>query len=113
MVAQMKTYGTSPRLMAWVRANPMPDLLALDVPWVAFYGEKDTQVPSAIHAIAIGETFAKEGHGKPTVVVVPDANHLFQHATTGQVPEYAEIEETMVPATLAQIVDWIRRVTLQ
>lgn len=110
MVAQMKNYAKSPRLMAWVRANPMPDLLALNVPFVAFYGDKDTQVPAAIHAAALGEAFAKEGHGKPTIVVVPDANHLFQHATTGQVPEYAEIEETMVPATLQQIVEWIRKV---
>jgi hypothetical protein len=111
MVEGMKAYAKSPRLMAWVRANPMPDLLALEVPWVAFYGEKDTQVPAAIHAAAIGTTFAQKGHGKPMVIEVPDANHLFQHATTGQVSEYAEIEETMMPATLARIVDWIRKMT--
>jgi hypothetical protein len=35
-------------------------------------------------------------------------NHLFQTAETGAPAEYGKIEETMAPAALAKITDWIR-----
>ena len=34
-------------------------------------------------------------------------NHLMQHAVTGEVAEYAEIEETMSPEVIADIIDFI------
>ena len=40
---------------------------------------------------------------------LPGLNHLFQTCTTGAPSEYAEIEETIAPEALAEIVDWITR----
>ncbi|MGE0449055.1 MAG: hypothetical protein AB7Q29_05660 [Vicinamibacterales bacterium] len=34
-------------------------------------------------------------------------NHLFQHADTGAVEEYATIEETIAPEVLSLITTWI------
>jgi len=38
---------------------------------------------------------------------MPGLNHLFQTARTGAPSEYAAIDETMSPAVLAIIGDWI------
>jgi hypothetical protein len=34
-------------------------------------------------------------------------NHLFQTCKTGELAEYAKIEETIAPAVLELITDWI------
>jgi hypothetical protein len=44
-----------------------------------------------------------------TVREMPGLNHLFQTAKTGAPSEYAEIEETMSPAVLTLVSDWIAR----
>jgi len=40
---------------------------------------------------------------------LPGLNHLFQHAKTGAVTEYAAIEETFSPEVLEKIAAWIVR----
>jgi hypothetical protein len=40
---------------------------------------------------------------------MPGLNHLFQTAQTGAVSEYAQIDETMSPAVLKLVSDWIAR----
>jgi hypothetical protein len=42
---------------------------------------------------------------------MPGLNHLFQHAQTGLVDEYARIEETMAPEVLERTAAWIRERT--
>lgn len=38
---------------------------------------------------------------------LPGLNHLFQRSETGAMSEYASIDETINPAALQQIGDWI------
>jgi uncharacterized protein len=38
---------------------------------------------------------------------LPGLNHLFQTAQTGSPDEYGRIEETIAPAALTRVVDWI------
>jgi hypothetical protein len=38
---------------------------------------------------------------------MPGLNHLFQNARTGSFSEYRTIEETMAPAAMQTISDWI------
>jgi hypothetical protein len=40
-------------------------------------------------------------------VELPGLNHLFQHAKTGAVSEYAQIEETFAPEAMDKIANWI------
>jgi len=44
-----------------------------------------------------------------TVREMPGLNHLFQTAKTGSSTEYGEIDETMAPAMLTLVSDWIAR----
>jgi hypothetical protein len=47
------------------------------------------------------------GNRDATTLVLPGLNHLFQTCKTGAVAEYGQIEETMSPAALEAISDWI------
>ena len=42
-----------------------------------------------------------------TIRKLEQLNHLFQQASTGQVSEYGEIEETFSPAVLEIITAWL------
>ncbi|MQA90814.1 MAG: hypothetical protein GEU90_11335 [Gemmatimonas sp.] len=42
-----------------------------------------------------------------TIRILPRLNHLFQHAETELVAEYAQIEETFAPEALDLVADWI------
>ncbi|HTX89387.1 MAG TPA: hypothetical protein VMC08_10385, partial [Bacteroidales bacterium] len=47
------------------------------------------------------------GNSHYETVLFPKLNHLFQTATTGSPDEYGKIEETIAPAVLEKISDWI------
>ena len=91
----------TPGLRSLLTYDPASDLAALAVPTLALYGGKDYQVPAELNAPAL------EGRDGVTVVVVEDANHLFQTADTGAGSEYGQIEETIAPETLQMLVAWI------
>ena len=48
-------------------------------------------------------------HPDATIQVFPGLNHLFQHAQSGLVAEYATLEETFAPEVLNRISEWIIR----
>ena len=56
---------------------------------------------------AIKAALAQGGNTRVTSKVYPDANHLFQPATTGGIDEYAKLK-TLVPGLLDDIVGWIK-----
>ena len=87
--------------------DPAPVLKKVRVPVLALFGAKDLQVPPAQNAPAV-EAALRAGKNKDfTVEVLPELNHLFQHAKTGLVDEYARIEETLSPEALDRIGKWI------
>lgn len=93
----------SPGLRSLLTYDPSADVAALDVPVLALYGGKDFQVPVELNAPVLQALDGRD----VTVVVVEDANHLFQTAETGALAEYGQIEETFAPETLALVVSWI------
>lgn len=91
----------------WFAAHdPAPALRSLEVPVLAIYGAKDLQVPADQNAEAL-----RRLDPEAEVVVLPGLNHLLQTATTGLPAEYGTITETVAPAALAAVGDWIVRVT--
>ena len=44
-----------------------------------------------------------------TTLKLEGLNHFFQHAKTGAPNEYAEIEETIAPAALETISNWLKQ----
>jgi pimeloyl-ACP methyl ester carboxylesterase len=85
--------------------DPIESLESLDIPVLALYGERDLQVPPA-QSVPLLEA-AWEDHPDATIRVFPELNHLFQHAETGQLSEYAVIEETFAPEALEAIGSWL------
>ncbi|MDE6383531.1 MAG: CocE/NonD family hydrolase [Paramuribaculum sp.] len=71
-------------------------------PVLAVNGGKDTQVSPAnldvVKALVPGAQTR----------LLPELNHLLQHATTGEPSEYAEIRETIAPEVLAAITAFIK-----
>ena len=84
--------------------SPASDMRATRVPALMLYGDKDTQVDATENSNA-----ATRNIPKADIKIMPGLNHLFQHATTGDVTEYQQIEETMSEEVLDDIVRFIRQ----
>lgn len=98
---------------AWYRYfltyDPRPALQKVKCPVLALNGEKDAQVPPQQNLPEIEKALKAGGNKKYTIKELPGLNHLFQTCKTGAVSEYAQIEETVSPTTLAFISDWLKQ----
>lgn len=97
-----------PWFRAFLTYDPRPTLRKVTCPVLALLAEKDLQVPARENAAGIEEALKAGGNKDFSVKVLPGLNHLFQTATTGLPMEYARIDETIAPAALQAITDWIR-----
>ena len=97
----------SPWYKFFITYDPAPALSKVKVPVLALFGGKDVQVAAAPNEQAIKAALAQGGNTRVTSKVYPDANHLFQPATTGGVDEYAKLK-TFVPGLLDDMVEWIK-----
>jgi len=95
----------------WIRFfltyDPAPTLARVRVPILAISGELDLQVPPRQNVPVMRQVLEESGNPDYTVEILPGLNHLFQTATTGLPAEYRTIEETIAPAALQLISDWI------
>lgn len=99
--------STTPWFRSLVRVDPAEHLREIDVPVLALFGERDVQVAAEENAAALRKALAAGGNPEVDVRILPGLNHLFQTAVTGGVEEYGAIEETIAPAALEAIGDWI------
>ena len=100
--------GSSGRWFRYFLAHdPRPVLQRVTVPVLALIGSNDRQVPAAENLAAIREALEAGGNRNAVVRELPGLNHLFQTSQTGAPDEYARIEETMAPAALTLIADWV------
>ncbi len=95
-----------PWMAEFIRFDPRPVLMRLDVPTLAMCGTKDVQVDAATNLGIIDEITAIT-HAPIVTRRYEGLNHLFQPATTGGVEEYAVIETTFDPTALAEMVAWV------
>jgi uncharacterized protein len=87
--------------------DPRPTLMQVQCPVLALIGEKDLQVPPKENIPAIEQALKAGGNRDYLVKELPSLNHLFQTCKTGAVSEYGEIEETIAPAALELMAEWI------
>jgi pimeloyl-ACP methyl ester carboxylesterase len=87
--------------------DPRQLLERIQVPVLAMGGELDLQVDPKQNLPAIREALRRGGNPDYTVLELPGLNHLFQEAETGSPTEYYSIEETVNPAALDAISNWI------
>jgi pimeloyl-ACP methyl ester carboxylesterase len=97
----------SPWVRFFLSFDPRPTLEKVRCPVLALNGEKDLQVPPKENLAEIAKALQKGGNTRVTTRELPGLNHLFQTCKTGAVSEYSEIEETIAPAALKVIADWI------
>ena len=86
----------------FIKYDPREDIAAVKVPLLALNGTKDIQVICDLNLNAIG---AANPNAK--IVKFDGLNHLFQHCTTGLPTEYGNIEETIAPEVIDEIVGFI------
>ncbi len=96
---------TSPWAREAFAYDPIPALRLLKLPVLALNGSLDLQVPADEDLGPIRA--ALQGNPLATIVELPNLNHLFQTAKLGTPAEYGEIEETVAPAALGMIADWV------
>jgi hypothetical protein len=96
---------TSARTRQLMRYNPAPALRMLKMPVLALTGSLDVQVPAGDNLGPMRA--ALQDNPRATVVELPGLNHLFQTAKRGAMEEYGAIEETIAPAALKLIGDWV------
>ena len=100
---------TSPWYLHFMRYDPGQDLKKLKCPVLALNGEKDIQVDAAMNLAAIQERITGNGNKNVTVKAYPNLNHLFQTCEKGTLAEYGQLEETINPEVLEDIIEWIRK----
>ena len=108
--AQLKQFQ-SPWFRYFLTYDPAVALRKVKCPVLAINGEKDMQVLPAQNLPAIRKALTEGGNTRFEVEQMPGLNHLFQTAKTGAPGEYAEIEETITPAALNRMSEWITKVT--
>lgn len=96
---------TTPWMRFFLRYDALATLRKVRSPILALNGSKDVQVDAQRNLAAMREATAE--NPDVTVREVPGVNHLFQTAPTGAMGEYADIEETIAPAVLEQIMQWV------
>jgi fermentation-respiration switch protein FrsA (DUF1100 family) len=75
---------------------------------LAINGEKDIQVSAAENLAGFSRLLKKAGNKDFKTLELPGLNHLFQTSVTGYPGEYATIDETISPAVLQVITNWIK-----
>lgn len=98
---------TSPWFRYFLTYDPATALRQVKCPVLVLNGSLDLQVPPAQSLPAIRKALTEAGNTNFTIDEVPGVNHLFQEAKTGAPSEYGQIEETMSPAVLAKIANWV------
>jgi len=103
--------ATSPWFRFFITHDPKTVLRRVRCPVLALNGELDKQVLSQDNLPAIEQALREGGNTRVTIRELPGLNHLFQTAKTGNVDEYARIEETMSPRALETVAQWIEAQT--
>ncbi len=107
--AQALVQTNNPWWKYFLATDPAQFWSNVGCPVLALNGEKDIQVNHEQNLPAIKAAVKKGGNRKVKAVSLPDLNHLFQHAATGAISEYATIEETFSPEVLDMMTVWIRK----
>lgn len=97
----------SPWFRFFLEHDPAEAIRTLKCPVLALVGGNDVQVDAATNLPQLREAVAEAGHPDSAVEELPGLNHLFQTAITGAVSEYDTIDETIAPAVLNRVGDWL------
>lgn len=92
---------------SFLNYDPAPDWAQTTIPVLAIFGEKDVQVDAEQNAPALEASLSEAGNEDYEIVVLPNANHLFQEANTGGTSEYGTLPAEFTPDLLPTMLDWL------
>jgi len=96
-----------------LETNPAEGYAQITVPVLAIFGGLDIQVPATNNAEAMTIALETAGNNDFSVVILDDANHLFQSAITGYLGEYQTLPFEFTEEFLPTISEWLlERVTI-
>jgi len=98
---------SSPWMLNFIRIDPIVYLSKVNCPVLAINGSMDLQVPSKENLEIIEDNFRKNKNTSVKVKELKNLNHLFQECKTGSISEYGQIEQTIAPIALKEILNWI------
>jgi pimeloyl-ACP methyl ester carboxylesterase len=97
----------SPWYRQFLKFDPAEVIGSVSCPVLAIYGGKDVQVSADLNRGPMEAALQKGGNSRSRVVVIPDANHLFQEARTGIPAEYGMLKKEFAAGLTGQIVIWL------
>ncbi len=103
---QDPTAQQMPWMQWFIDYDPSTDIRKTRCPVFALNGDRDSQVIAEQNLTAIERLLPQNKHH--CLKIYSELNHLFQHAATGLPTEYGEIEETLSPEVLKDMVAWIQ-----
>lgn len=89
----------------FLKSDPQPYIRDTDIPVLALNGSKDLQVIASQNLGALRILAADKPNF--TIMELPGLNHLFQECETGLPSEYYSIPQTISPAVLSVITEWL------
>jgi len=111
-VAQQVAAGVAAFQTPWMRLflayDPADDWSRVTVPVLGLFARLDVQVDLEQNLPPYEAALAEAGNGDVTVVILDDANHLFQRAVSGGVDEYLRLEMAFAPGLLQEISSWLK-----
>lgn len=105
-IKTMVSAYTNPWMVYFLKYKPENYLKNLELPILAIFAEKDMQVSAPENADKMKSIILKKNK-KNEVITFSKKNHLFQTSETGDVSEYAEIEETISEEVLQKVKNWV------
>ncbi|TXK73686.1 S9 family peptidase [Mesonia sp. HuA40] len=105
---ELKQQFLSPGIRSLIKTNPALYWSKIEVPILALNGALDLQVNAKDNLQAIKNANSRGGSANVVVKNYPHLNHLFQEAKTGLPAEYGQIEQTIAPIVLQDILDFIQ-----
>jgi len=95
----------------YIAYDPLPTISKLTCPVLAIQGEKDMVVDADESIKSITKALIESESRDVTIKLVASVNHMFQTCKSGAMAEYGQLEETIAPAVLRLISDWIAQRT--
>ncbi len=98
---------TKPEALSVLRFDPAEYLPRIQCAFLAIGGSKDLQVDAKTNLDAIAAGLKKGGNTQVTVKSFEGLNHLLQECKTCKVEAYGALDQTISPAVLSFITEWI------
>jgi uncharacterized protein len=103
----MIAFFSSPSYRYWLGYEPVTALSRIGQPVLAINGDLDFVTVSKIQLPIISNALNVAGNTDVTIKDMPGMNHWLQQCSTGAMAEYGSLKESIAPAAMQLMADWI------